>query len=138
MLNQLNGVDERDKDTIVKNSIFLILILTSITLSAQTETTISTITYSYSIIDTPYGDYFGKIVIMNEEKRKTCKLIVDDGMKYEIKIIQFDDRQLVFRAFIERTKMLFCCKLVGDSIKGNVKIKGDNFNYILKGIRIER
>ena len=42
---------------------------------------------------------------------------------------------ITFKSNVEETKSLFMCKINGDSIRGTIKVAGDDFPYVLKGKR---
>jgi len=132
----LNNV--RDKLLFRVNGFLFVIVLSSLTLNAQTTNGDNVVTYGYSVIDTPYGDYFGKIVLTKERKQHKGELIDDEGEIYRLKIHKLTDKQLIFTAYIEKTKTKFDCSLVGDSIKGNIHFKADDFKYVLKGVKLEK
>ena len=132
----LNNV--RDKLLFRVNGFLFVIVLSSLTLNAQTTNSDNVVTYGYSVIDTPYGDYFGKIVLTKERKQHKGELIDDEGEIYRLKIHKLTDKQLIFTAYIEKTKTKFDCSLVGDSIKGNIHFKADDFKYVLKGVKLEK
>jgi len=105
-------------------------------LNAQNIPVSTRVTYSYSVIETPYGDYFGKLILNNESKKKGGEIIDEDGKIHKVKILKFTDRQLIFVSYIDNTKTFFDCSIAGDSLKGTAKVKGDDFKYILNGVRI--
>lgn len=115
-----------------------VIVLFSLNLNAQTTNRDNVVTYGYSVIDTPYGDYFGKIVLTKERKQHEGELIDEEGEIYRLKIHKLTDKQLIFTTYIEKTKTIFDCSLVGDSIKGNIKFKADDFKYVLKGVKLEK
>ena len=128
----------RDKLSLRVTGFLLVIVLFSVNLKAQTTNRDNIVTYAYSVIDTPYGDYFGKIVLTKERKQHEGELINEEGKIYRLKIHKFTDKQLIFTAYIEKTKTKFDCSLVGDSIKGNIHFKADDFKYVLKGVKLEK
>ena len=114
----------------------LVIVLWSMSLNAQTIPVSRRVLYSYSVINTPYGDYFGKLILNKESKKKEGEIIDEDGKIHKLKILKFTDRQLIFVSYIDNSKAFFDCCIVGDSLKGTAKVKGDDFKYILNGVRI--
>ena len=128
----------RDKLSFRVTGFLLVIVLFSENLKAQTTNRDNIVTYAYSVIDTPYGDYFGKIVLTKERKQHKGELLDDEGEIYRLKIHKLTDKQLIFTTYIEKTRTIFYCRLVGDSIKGNIKFKADDFKYVLKGVKLEK
>jgi hypothetical protein len=92
--------------------------------------------YFYSIVDTPYGDYFGKITFRKRGNSYESEIINEDSVRYDIKVIKTEGTKIIFRTNLENSKSTGTCEIIGDSIRGNLAVKGDDFNYILKGKKI--
>jgi len=132
----LNSV--HDKLLFRATGFLFVIALSAVNLNAQTTNRYNVVTYVYSVIGTPYGDYFGKIVLTKERKQHKGELLDDEGEIYRLKIHKLTDKQLIFTTYIEKTRTIFYCRLVGDSIKGNIKFKADDFKYVLKGVKLEK
>jgi hypothetical protein len=91
--------------------------------------------YSYAVVDTPYGDYFGWLFLSRKGKSYQGKIVDEDGTPYQVKAIRVDDNRITFKSTIEEAKTLFICEILSDSIRGTIKVTGDDFRYVLKGIR---
>lgn len=105
--------------------------------NAQIANDDHTVKYQYSVIDTPYGDYYGLIILKKEGKSYKGEMIDEDGIVYELKVQKFDSKQLIFKSKIDGLKSIFRCEILGDSIKGTGVFSGDEFEFQLKGIRVK-
>ena len=105
--------------------------------NAQIANDDNTVKYQYSVIDTPYGDYYGLISLKKEGKYYRGEMIDEDGIVYELKVQKFDSKQLIFRSKIDGLKSIFRCEILGDSIKGTGVFSGDEFVFKLIGTRVK-
>lgn len=107
------------------------------TVGAQNSGIDNIFKYQYSIIDTPYGDYFGWIILKKERQSYQGEIIDEDGTSNNLKVTKFDDNQLIFKSKIDGTKCIFRCEIFGDSIRGVGTFSGDEFKFLLKGKRVQ-
>ena len=105
--------------------------------SAQKSNIDDTLRYQYSVIDTPYGDYFGWITLKRDGRSYQGKLIDEDGSSHGLQVIKYDNRHLIFKLKFEANKTLFKCEIFGDSIRGLGKFPGEKFEFLLKGRRVK-
>jgi hypothetical protein len=112
-------------------------LLCSCEVNAQIANDDNTVKYQYSVIDTPYGDYYGVIILKKEGKSYKGEMIDEDGIVYELKIQKFDSNQLIFKSKIDGLKSIFRCEILGDSVIGTGIFSGDEFEFKLKGTRVK-
>lgn len=91
--------------------------------------------YRYSVINTPYGDFFGWLTLKKSGNTYKGEIVNDEGKEFYMKVIKFSGNRLVFRSNIEGTNSLISCQFFGDSLRANVAVHGDDFPYILKGAK---
>jgi len=91
--------------------------------------------FSYAIVDTPYGDYFGHIVLRKKGESYEGEIVNDEGRKFDLKVLRTRGNVIVFKSNAEDTNSTFTCRLEGDSLKANVEVEGDTFLYKLRGKR---
>lgn len=92
--------------------------------------------YAYAIVDTPYGDYFGFIILQKKNNSYMGEIINEEGKKFDLNVIRSNGNRLIFKSNAEETNSLFYCEFFGDSIRANVEVKGDDFPYVLKGKKV--
>ncbi len=105
--------------------------------NAQIANDDNTVKYQYSVIDTPYGDYYGLIILKKEGKSYKGEMIDEDGIVHELKVQKFDSKQLIFKSKIDGLKSIFRCEILGDSINGTGVFSGDEFEFKLKGAKVK-
>lgn len=119
------------------NYLFVLLIIFVGQASAQDLNSDSVFKYQYSVIDTPYGDYFGWIILERKGHSYVGKIIDEDGSMNTLKVTKFDDKRLLFKSKIDGLKSVFNCEIFGDSIRGVGTFSGEEFKFILRGKRIK-
>jgi hypothetical protein len=107
------------------------------TVSAQNSSIDSIFKYQYSIIDTPYGDYYGLIILKREGQSYRGEIIDEDGTINSLKVTKFDENWLIFKSKIDGAKSVFRCEIFGDSIRGVGTFSNDEFKFFLKGKRVK-
>ncbi len=55
-----------------------------------------------------------------------------------MKAIRHKGNQLVFKTNMEDTNSLVTFEFQGDSIRGRIAVKGDDFPYLLKGGKLKK
>lgn len=103
---------------------------------AQRSAADSPIKYQYAIANTPYGDYFGVIVLRREGRSYRGEIVDEDGTITSMKVTKFDGHRLVFKSKIDGTNSRFRCEVFGDSIRGVGIFSGEDFVFVLKGKRV--
>lgn len=93
--------------------------------------------YAYAIVDTPYGDYSGFIILKKKDNTYQGEVINEEGIKYDLSVVRSSGNRIIFRSNIEETNSILHCEFFGDSIRANVEVKGDDFPYVLKGTKIK-
>lgn len=58
------------------------------------------IKYKFSILDTPYGDYFGELILYANENYKSGILLDEENNISPVKVLKFNDEKLDFKAYI--------------------------------------
>lgn len=92
--------------------------------------------YAYSVVDTPYGDFFGWIILRKNGNTYKGEIIDEEGKQSQLKVIRSQGTQLEFRSNLEDSKSLFICSFFGDSVWAEVRVDKDDFKYILKGKKV--
>ena len=92
-------------------------------------------TWDYQVTKTPYGNFFGKIILKKTDDTYTGEIINKQGKKYTLDVVRCKGNRLIFNSNIEETTSLVSCVFQGDSIKATIEVQGDNFLYKLKGKR---
>lgn len=92
-------------------------------------------TWAYEVKDTPYGDYYGDLVLEKDDNTYKGKIVNDEGTTYQIDIIKVKGNKMVFTSDIEGTDSMFSANFQGDSLNAVIEVKGDDFLYKLKGKR---
>lgn len=93
--------------------------------------------YNYSIPDTPYGDYFGKLILRKPADLWQGEMINEEGIRSPLRGIKVQENRVSFKADIEDTNdSYFELEVSGDSLRGSIVVKGDDFNYVLKAKKI--
>lgn len=117
-----------------KVSILLITILVSTAILVAQKTQIDRSgRYHYKVLDTPYGDFSGWIILKKKKNSYEGEIINDEGRTFKMKVLKHKGDQLIFRTDLEDTNSLATCKFSGDSIFGHISVKGDDFPYLIKG-----
>jgi hypothetical protein len=122
--------------TYFANYLFAFLISLIGEVSAQNLDSDNIFKYQYSVIDTPYGDYFGWIILERKGQSYAGKIIDEEGSINTLKVTKFDDKRLFFKSRIDGLKSVFKCEIFGDSIRGVGIFPGEEFKFILKGKRV--
>jgi hypothetical protein len=92
-------------------------------------------TWNYEVKNTPYGDYFGKIILVKDKKIYKGQLINKAGIKYRFDLVSMKGKQLVFSSNLEETNSTLNCTFNGDMMTADVKVMGDDFAYKMKAKR---
>ena len=116
-------------------SVFLIIFVGQV--NAQDSNVDNVFKYQYSVTDTPYGDYFGWIILERKRQSYVGKIIDEDGSINTLKVIKFDDKHLFFKSKIDGLKSVFKCEIFGDSIRGVGIFSGEEFKFVLRGKRVK-
>jgi hypothetical protein len=94
-------------------------------------------TYSYSVQDTPYGDYNGYLYLWRKENKLEGEIENEESTKYYLKWVGQKGNSLIFKSNIEETKSTLSVEFYQDSLRGTIKVKGDDFPYEIKGKKIK-
>lgn len=90
--------------------------------------------FNYSIVETPYGDYFRKITLRKIGHHYLGELVDDeDGSSHHLKVIKYDGKEFVFALKFDGLKFVFSCRIVGDSLVGTGVSRREDFEFLLKG-----
>jgi hypothetical protein len=92
-------------------------------------------TWAYEVKNTPSGNYSGKIILTKNQKIYNGEAINQAGVKYTFDFVEKKGEILTFRTNLEQTNSMVYCKFIGDSLRANIKVAGDDFAYKLKGKR---
>ena len=117
--------------------VYFVIFVSYVSLHAQERPVDLSGKYSYAIVDTPYGDYFGVITLVKKGNSYQGEILDDEGTKYNLRVIRTYGSIIIFKSDIEESKSVFTCEIKGDSIRGTIKVRSDDFNYVLKGKRVE-
>jgi len=93
-------------------------------------------TWSYEVRNTPSGDYTGSIDLRKVNYKYEGEIVESNGMKYPLTVIEYKGDKLVFTSTVENTNSTFTCTFFGDSIKADIDVQGDDFQYKLKGKKV--
>ena len=92
-------------------------------------------TWAYEIKETPYGDYYGDLILEKDDNTYQGKIVNDEGITYQIDVIRVKGNKMVFTSDVEDTDSMFSANFQGDSLNAVIEVKGDDFLYKLKGKR---
>ena len=90
-------------------------------------------TWNYEVKDTPYGDYFGKIILVKDKKTYKGEAINKAGIKFRFDLVSMKGNKLVFSTNLEETNSTVNCTFKGNTMTADVKVAGDDFAYKMKG-----
>jgi hypothetical protein len=90
-------------------------------------------TWAYEVRNTPSGDYSGNIILIKVNQQYTGNIINTAGMKDTIHVLESKGNKLVFTSDIEDAHETFSCTFFGDSVRADIKVEGDDFDYQLRG-----
>jgi len=123
-----------------KIKVKILIVLTFFAFMAVGQSVINDYTgkYQYSVLDTPYGDFFGHLILRKTGQQYEGEIINGEGKKFNVNVIRVRNNTIVFKSNIEETNSILSCRFVGDSIHANVEVQGDKFLYVLKGKKINK
>ncbi|SKC83345.1 hypothetical protein [Ohtaekwangia koreensis] len=92
--------------------------------------------WMYSVTDTPYGNFYGTIILNKSGETYNGKVVNKAGKQYTLDVLRVKGNRLVFSSNVEETNSIFNCSFKGDSVLATIEVKGDKFLYKLKGKKV--
>lgn len=89
----------------------------------------------YEVKNTPYGNFYGVIILKRKDTAYTGEIINKAGKKFKLEVMRVKSNKMVFSSNVEDTNSIFNCQFKGDSLLATVEVKGDQFLYRLKAKR---
>jgi hypothetical protein len=89
--------------------------------------------YRYSVVDTPYGEFFGSMTLKKNGELYVGSLVNNHGQTFTVKFVRARGNSIVFKSNFENANSLFLCRFSGDSLRAYIEVEGDTFVYTMKG-----
>jgi hypothetical protein len=89
----------------------------------------------YEVKNTPYGNFYGVIILKKQNEAYAGQIINKAGKKFKVDVVRVKGNRMVFLSNVEDTNSTFNCQFKGDSLLATVEVKGDKFLYKLKAKR---
>lgn len=107
----------------------------SITLAQGQDVSDFTGTWKYQVIDTPYGNFYGDLILEKVDDQYDGKFVNDKGREFSLTVLRVKGNKMIISSDIEETDSMLNCTFDGDQLKATVEVQGDDFLYKLEAKR---